>query len=61
MLAVLAQAVLIPTAHVELAAQTLPILTGDSSCMNDVVVYIRLRMHLGLMKTVNYEIMVSKE
>ena len=30
-------------------------------CMNDVVVYIRLRMHLGLMKTVNYEIMVSKE
>ena len=25
-------------------------------CMNDVVVYIRLRMHRGLMKTVNYEI-----
>ena len=28
---------------------------------NDVVVYVRLRMRLGLMKTVNYEIMVSRE
>ena len=31
------------------------------TCMNDVVVYMRLRMHLGLMKTVNYEIMVSRK